>query len=82
MALATWRLAYMLTYEMGPWGVFERLRGLTTLGGLLVCVYCTSVWAALALWVVWGTPARPLVYVLAVSGAGLMLASYTGVHHL
>lgn len=81
IALATWRLAYMVTSEAGPWDVFARLRTRWPLGGLLTCVRCLSVWAAAALWLVYLTPASPVVLLLAISAAALMLASYTGAAH-
>jgi len=69
----------MLVREAGPLNVFARLREHTTLGGLLECVFCASVWTAALLWLLWLTPGRPAVYVLAISGAGLIAASWTGV---
>jgi hypothetical protein len=78
LALACWRLAYMLVRESGPGDVFGRLRRWSTFGGVLDCLYCTSVWTAAGVLVLDATPARPLVWVLAVSGAALMLKSWTG----
>lgn len=78
LAIACWRLAYMLTSESGPFGVFGRLRAATTFGGLLDCLYCASVWTALIMLALYVTPLRPVVWVFAVSGAGLMLKSWTG----
>jgi hypothetical protein len=49
-ALATWRLAFLLARERGPWKMIERLRrtaGSGTLGGLLTCVKCVGLWVAL-----------------------------------
>jgi len=79
IGVASWRLAFMLVREAGPLEMFARLRTRTTIGGLLECVFCSSVWAAALLWLLWHTPLRPVVYVLAASGAGLMIASWTGV---
>lgn len=79
LALATWRGAYMLTREAGPWQVFTRLRAATTRAGLLQCTFCASVWVAIVAWLLLAGPLRPVVEVLAVSGAGLMLASFSGV---
>lgn len=79
LGAASWRLAFMVVREDGPAHVFARIRQRSTLAGLLDCVFCMSVWAAVALWLLWLTPARPLVYIMAISGAGLMLASWTGV---
>jgi len=78
LAAASWRLAFMVVREDGPLSMFARLRQRTTLGGLLECVFCASVWTAALLYVLWFV-ARPVVVVLAASGAGLMLASWTGV---
>src|SRR5437016_6969132 len=48
-ALATWRLAFLLAREGGPWNLFARLRmsveGLT--GDLLKCVKCVGLWMAI-----------------------------------
>lgn len=49
LALATWRIASLMTAEDGPWHVFLKAREKTTLGGLLDCLWCCSVWVALAL---------------------------------
>lgn len=71
IVLAAWRLAYMLVQESGPFKVFSRLRDLTTIGGLLECMYCCSVWTALGmllLFPLWQLP----VYVLAVSALALL----------
>lgn len=81
LALATWRLAYLLVRETGPFGLFTRLRARTTLGGVLNCTYCMSIWTAALMAALWLTPLQPIVWALAVSGAALMLASYTGVNH-
>lgn len=78
LALFAWRVAYMLVKEEGPFQVFARLRALTTLGGLLTCIYCTSVWSALLGYLLISTPLAPVVYVLAVSGLALMAHRYTG----
>lgn len=80
LSIASWRLAYMATRENGPWRVFARLRTLTTIGGLLECVYCASVWTAAGMLLLWtiGGLAQVFVMVLALSGVGLMLASWTG----
>lgn len=78
LSLATWRLAYLMAKEDAPFRLMTRLRERTTFGGLLTCIYCSSVWAALAVLALWFTPFQPVVWLLAVSGAALMLGSYTG----
>ncbi len=48
-ALATWRLAFLLARERGPWDIFGRLRrGVENgvAGGLLKCVKCVGLWVA------------------------------------
>lgn len=48
-ALATWRLAFLVARERGPWDVFGRLRRSTghgVAGGLLTCVKCVGLWIA------------------------------------
>lgn len=81
IALATWRLAYLVTKEDAPFRLMARIRERTTLGGVLECTYCASVWMAALTLALWFTPLAPVVVVLALSGAALMLASYTGVGH-
>ena len=49
-ALATWRLAFLLARERGPWGIFVRLRHSARAGiagGLLKCVKCVGIWVAI-----------------------------------
>jgi hypothetical protein len=81
LCLATWRLAYMVTRESGPFDVFTTLRERLPLGGLTSCIYCASVWAALLLLLLWHTPAQPLLLVLAIAGGALMFGSYSGANH-
>lgn len=60
--LATWRVSHMLVHEYGPRGMLQKFRALTGIqhdidgnpswwptGNMLVCVWCTSVWVAIAL---------------------------------
>lgn len=78
LALATWRLAYMLVKETGPAAIFERARADIPHGGLLHCVYCASVWCALLLWLLWSLGWRWPVRVLAGSGLAVLLHRYVG----
>lgn len=81
IAVAAWRLAFFVARESGPFDVMTRVRARTTLGGLLTCVYCASVWTAALMLAFWFTGLQVAVYVAALSGAGLMLAAYSGANH-
>lgn len=72
LALATWRVSYMLVLETGPFKAFVHLRNATKLGGLLECVFCMSVWVAIGLYALWGYSQWP-IYVLAVSAGALII---------
>lgn len=78
IAIATWRLAYFLVREGAPFDVMTRIRQRTTLGGLLNCIYCTSIWTGLLCYLLWTTHLQPIVLVLAVSGLAMLLHRYTG----
>jgi hypothetical protein len=81
LAIATWRVSYLVTREDAPFQLAAKFRARFPLGGLTECIYCTSVWVAAALYLLWLTPAQPVVTIIAVSGAALMLGSYTGANH-
>lgn len=78
IALATWRLAFLMAAEKAPFQLMSKLRQRIPLGGLLTCLYCSSWWAALVMLVLWFTPLQVVVWVFAISAAGLMLGSYSG----
>ena len=82
VSLAAWRLAYLIVREDAPFRVMARLRARTTLGGLLTCIYCCSIWSAGGALILYqaGGVWQMIVFVLSVSAAALMLASYTGVN--
>jgi hypothetical protein len=47
--LAVWRLTHLLNAEDGPWDLLVKLRRLAgngSLGSLLDCFYCLSLWLA------------------------------------
>ena len=85
LALATWRTAYFIARDHAPFGVMEKLRTRLVKDRakptVLTCIYCSSVWAAIAMLLLWHTPLQPVVWVAAVSGAALMLSSYSGANH-
>ncbi len=45
-ALATWRLAFLLARESGPWDVVGRFRRAGIGGRALTCVKCVGLWVA------------------------------------
>ena len=79
LSLATWRFAFLLARETGPQQSIARLRARFHLPE---CVYCLSVWIAPLLYLVYLTPAAPLVWVLAIAGGAVFLHRYTGGDHI
>jgi Protein of unknown function (DUF1360) len=75
--LAVWRITHMLAREEGPLNVLQRFRnklGSGTLGRLVVCFYCLSIWVALPFaWFLRGNTAETLVGWLALSGGAILL---------
>ena len=69
MGLATWRLAFLLVYEGGPFGIVRRMRQWLGIdhdperqplpyvgggfGGLFSCIWCMSFWQAIMVLTVW-----------------------------
>lgn len=85
IALWTWRTAFFVTSEDGPYNVAGRFRTWAPLGGLTTCLRCASVWTALLgflLWTFGGQVGQAVVTVGALSGAALMLAAYSGASHV
>jgi len=83
-ALATWRVTHLLAEEDGPGDLVLHLRrrvGESSLGELMDCFYCLSIWTAVPLSVAVTRRARelPLVW-LGLSGAACLLERATGVH--
>lgn len=60
--LAGWRMANLLAFEDGPFGIFQKFRDLIGikpgpiegfLPTLFSCIYCLSLWMALGAYVIW-----------------------------
>jgi hypothetical protein len=81
LSLFTWRGAYLLVKEDAPFRLMARIRAVTTLGGMLNCIYCASIWVALIGFILMSTPLVPVVYVGAISGGAMMMWRYTGGEH-
>jgi hypothetical protein len=86
-ALASWRMAYMLVNEAGPFMMFTQIRKVTGIQhdnagkpiawpdvNLLSCIYCTSMWTALFSLII----PRWLVNILAISGLAILVESANG----
>jgi hypothetical protein len=82
--LATWRVSHLIVAEDGPWDLMVRLRrwaGAGTLGRLMDCFYCTSLWvAAPCALVVAPEVVGGLIAWLAVSGGACLLERATARH--
>jgi hypothetical protein len=79
--LAVWRVTHLLWAEDGPGDVFARLRhfaGSGTIGRLLDCFYCLSLWIALpfAAWFA-ATVSGGVIGWLALSGGACLLERAT-----
>ena len=82
LALATWRVSYLITSEDAPFQLAAKFRAKFPLGGLSTCIKCAGVWVAIMMYLLWYTSLQPIVVISAIAGGALMLASFTGVHHL
>ncbi|HXG32094.1 MAG TPA: DUF1360 domain-containing protein [Bryobacteraceae bacterium] len=75
--LAVWRVSHLLAREDGPWDLIYRLRrrmGDSTLGRLMDCFYCLSLWVALPFtFFVAGAWSNRAIVWLALSGAACLL---------
>lgn len=81
-SLATWRLSHLLAEEDGPAEIVVRVRarlGSGSLGALMDCFYCLSIWIAapLAITVTRRRRELPVVW-LGLSGAACLLERLTG----
>ena len=76
-AFATWRLTHLLAKEDGPWDLVVRLRGLfgnSSLGKLMDCFNCLSLWIAAPMaFFVSGRPSVLALTWLALSGVAILL---------
>lgn len=76
-SLAVWRMSHLIAHEDGPWDVIVRLRaaaGSGTLGRLMDCPYCVSLWLAPAVaWMARASWRDRIVWWLALSGAACLI---------
>jgi Protein of unknown function (DUF1360) len=83
IAFASWRLASLLVHEDGPGHVFARLRRFAgvpdageiegVLPELFSCVWCMSVWTALAMFALWHVWRPEPVMVIAASAGAIAI---------
>ena len=81
-ALASWRIAFLVAREQGPWQVFARVRstaGEGSFGQLLRCVKCVNVWVSIpfAFFVGGETWIELVVVWLALGGVGALIDEST-----
>ena len=75
LALATWRVTSLLVQEPGPYRVFARLREQhrdNEVGTALQCIWCTSVWVAIAI-VILDRYCPTIVDMLAISTGAILI---------
>lgn len=77
LSLAVWRISILFTAEAGPFNVFKKLRSLK-MGGLFDCIYCTSMYVGFFAMLLYLWDMDRVLIPFALSGAALMLRSYTG----
>ncbi len=82
LSLATWRLARMLAAEAGPGNILTKLRKRFPMGGVFDCIYCMSVYTAVAVLAAWLYLPAEIIYVTALSGGAMLMHRYTGGDHL
>jgi Protein of unknown function (DUF1360) len=79
--LCTWRLTHLLQAEDGPWDASIRLRraaGDGSLGRLLDCFYCLSLWIALPIaWAIHDGAVDLVLTWPAISGGAILLQRAT-----
>ncbi len=75
--LAVWRITHLLQAEDGPWHIVVRLRGAagaSSLGRLLDCFYCLSLWiSAPFAYLIGATVVEQIVLWPALSGGAIVL---------
>lgn len=80
VSAATFYLAYSLTLLEGPFKAFAAIR--TRFGGVTTCIYCMALWVGAACYLVYLTPLKPVVVVLAIAGLGMFIFRFSGGQHV
>lgn len=84
IALFAWYTSYILIRTSGPFSLFARVRSVTTIGGLLECIWCLIAWMALLAYLLLGKPLAPemIVHIGAAAGLGMLGHRWTGGDHV
>lgn len=80
LTFASYYLGYALVHLDLPFDLGKRLRGVTTIGGLLLCYYCACWWVAFALYAV-QYRTLDIVAISAIAGAASLAYKYVGGSH-
>lgn len=79
-SFATYRLAYAISQEEGPFSLFQELRNLFVgnnwISRGIRCIYCVSFWVGLAIALAMRLKMDWLVNFLALSGGAIVLDKY------
>lgn len=75
VVFAAWYVSYAVSSTHGPFAIFERIRNVTTIGGLLTCPVCLSFWAALILLLL---PMGVVTMALGAAGLAMILHGWSG----
>lgn len=77
LSLATWRIAYLITKEAGTFDIMAKIRKALPLGGMMSCIYCASIWAAVGVYLLF-LVFPPAIWMIAASGGAMLMWRYTG----
>lgn len=77
LAVATWRLAYLVTNDDITASFRNRMHF-----ELWRCIYCFSVWSGAIVLLMWLIGLNGIVWILALAGGALLLHVYTGAMHV
>lgn len=79
LALATYLLTDVLVNRALPFGVMTHIREAVN-SDVFRCFYCASIWAGIAVYLLWLAEPR-VVYPVAAAGAAVLGWRYTGGNH-
>jgi len=80
LGLAVVRVSYFIARENAPFHTMAKIREAFSLGGLLDCMYCVSVWATPVIALLWMVDEN-IVILLAVMGLASVLFRWSGLDY-